>query len=107
EGDVGRRRRTLGVQAVSAVAALSLVLAACGGGGGEKKTQKKAAPPDAVQPLTGLTPAGDSLTRPALEVKIDNADERGVRPQAGIEDADVVYEGQVAGNVTRGPTRFN
>ncbi|HMF03691.1 MAG TPA: DUF3048 domain-containing protein [Acidimicrobiia bacterium] len=102
-----RRRTTLVVQAVAAVAALSLVLAACGGGGGEKKTQKKAAPPDAVQPLTGLTPAGDSLTRPALEVKIDNADERGVRPQAGIDVADVVYEEQVEGNVTRFLTIFN
>ncbi len=102
-----RRRTTLVVQAVAAVAALSLVLAACGGGGGEKKTQKKAAAPEAVQPLTGLTPAGDSLTRPALEVKIDNADERGVRPQAGIDAADVVYEEQVEGNVTRLLTIFN
>lgn len=103
-----RRRTTLVVQALAALAALSLVLAACGGGGGDKKTQKKAAaPPDAVQPLTGLTPAGDSLTRPALEVKVDNADERGVRPQAGLDVADVVYEEQVEGNVTRLLTIFN
>ncbi len=103
-----RRRTTLVVQVLAAVAALSLVLAACGGGGGsDKKTQKKAAPPDAVQPLTGLTPAGDSLTRPALEVKIDNADERGVRPQAGLDVADVVYEEQVEGNVTRLLSIFN
>ena len=104
-----RRRTTLVVQLLAVTAALALVLAACGGGGGgsAKKTQKKAAPPEAVAPLTGVAPAGDSLSRPALEVKIDNADERGVRPQAGIEVADVVYEEQVEGNVTRFLTIFN
>jgi len=101
-----RRPTTLIVQVVAAVAALSLVLAACGGGGGEK-TKKKTAPANAVQPLTGLSPAGDSVKRPALEVKIDNADERGVRPQEGLEAADVVYEEQVEGNVTRLLSIFN
>ena len=104
-----RRRTTLVVQLLAVTAALALVLAACGGGGGsaKKKTTTKAAPPEAVAPLTGVAPAGDSLSRPALEVKIDNADERGVRPQAGIEVADVVYEEQVEGNVTRFLTIFN
>jgi hypothetical protein len=78
-----RRRTTLVVQLLAVTAALALVLAACGGGGSDKKTQKKKeAPKEAVAPLTGVAPAGESLTRPALEVKIDNADERGVRPQA-------------------------
>jgi hypothetical protein len=103
-----RRRTTLVVQLLAVTAALALVLAACGGGGSDKKTQKKKeAPKEAVAPLTGVAPAGESLTRPALEVKIDNADERGVRPQAGIEVADVVYEEQVEGNVTRFLTIFN
>jgi hypothetical protein len=102
-----RRRTTLVFQLLAAATALALVLAACGGGGGSaKKTQKKAAP-QAVAPLTGMAPAGDSLTRPALEVKIDNAAEQGVRPQAGIDAADVVYEEQVEGNVTRFLTIFN
>ena len=100
-----RRRTTLVVQAVAAVAALSLVLAACGGGGGEKKTQKKAAPKEAVQPLTGLAPAGDSVTRPALEVKVDNTDP--ARPQSGVDVADVVYEEVVEGELTRLLTIFN
>ena len=87
-----RRRTTLVVQLLAVTAALALVLAACGGGGSsaKKKTTKKAAPPEAVAPLTGVAPAGDSLTRPALEVKIDNAAEQGVRPQAGVVGADVV-----------------
>ena len=100
-----RRRTTLVVQAVAAVAALSLVLAACGGGGGDKKTQKKAAPKEAVQPLTGLAPAGDSVTRPALEVKMDNT--APARPQSGVDVADVVYEEVVECELTRLLTIFN
>src|SRR5258706_2246677 len=100
-------RRSLAV-----VVALGL-LAACGGGG------KKAAPttttttslvttttaPPQLYPLTGL-PATDpsKLTRPALVVKIDNADGAGsnsARPQMGLNQADVVYEEMVEGSVTR------
>lgn len=51
-------------------------------------------------PLTGLPTAdGAALDRPALVVKIDNAPT--ARPQAGIVEADVVYEEQVEGGVTR------
>jgi hypothetical protein len=93
------------------LAALAL-LAGCGGG-------KKAAPttttaplittttaPPPVYPLTG-TPATDLgvLKRPALVVKIDNADGNGpgnvARPQIGLNQADVVYEEMVEGSVTR------
>jgi hypothetical protein len=89
------------------------LLAACGGGG------KKAAPtttttvpittttlPPPAYPLTGL-PATDLavLQRPALVVKIDNADGNGAgnvaRPQSGLNQADVVYEEMVEGSVTR------
>lgn len=52
-------------------------------------------------PLTGLETADRAvLTRPALVVKIDNADPE-ARPQSGLAQADVVYEEQVEGNVTR------
>ena len=59
----------------------------------------------AVYPLTGL-PVTDPATanRPALVVKIDNADGgRGneARPQLGLNQADVVYEEMVEGSVTR------
>jgi Protein of unknown function (DUF3048) N-terminal domain/Protein of unknown function (DUF3048) C-terminal domain len=99
------RRTTLVVQLLALTAALALVLAACGGGGGSEKTKKKEAPKEAVAPLTGATPAGESLTRPALEVKIDNTPE--ARPQAGIDVADVVYEEVVEGEITRFLAIFN
>lgn len=58
-------------------------------------------PPPPVYPLTGL-PAPDPtvLARPTLVVKIDNV-EPASRPQAGINNADVVYEERVEGAVTR------
>ena len=97
------------------------VLAACGGGddedaddadrdaGDTSTTATTAATtttaPPVVAPLTGLTFPGDPavLTRPALIVKIDNADSQrvSVRPQAGLTQADVVIEELVEGGVTR------
>jgi hypothetical protein len=67
-------------------------------------TTTSAAPP-AVYPLTGL-PVTDPATasRPALVVKIDNADGgsgNSARPQLGLNQADVVYEEMVEGSVTR------
>jgi hypothetical protein len=58
------------------------------------------APPPPVAPLTGL--GGDfqgRLDRPALFVKIDNVPE--ARPQAGLNQADIVFEEGVEGNVSR------
>ncbi len=62
-------------------------------------------PPPPAYPLTGL-PVTDPATanRPALVVKIDNADGRRsstARPQLGLNQADVVYEEMVEGSVTR------
>jgi hypothetical protein len=63
-----------------------------------------AAPP--VAPLTGLPdPSGESATRPALAVKVENTPD--ARPQAGIDQADVVYEEEVEGGVTRFIAIFN
>ena len=101
-----RRRTTLVVRLLALTAALALVLAACGGGGGgEKTSKKKDTPKEAVAPLTGATPAGESLTRPALEVKIDNT--APARPQAGLDVADVVYEEVVETPFTRFLAIFN
>lgn len=92
------------------VAALAL-LVSCGGAKKAASTTTTTtlattttAPPP-VFPLTGL-PATDpaKLTRPALVVKIDNADGAGsnsARPQIGLNQADVVYEEMVEGSVTR------
>jgi hypothetical protein len=99
-----------GRRLVAAGAALMVVLAACSGGG-KKKTAVSAAPTTtdapsssttapAVAPLTGLPqPDAARRARPALIVKIDNV--AGARPQAGIGRADVVFEAEVEGGLTR------
>jgi hypothetical protein len=83
------------------LAALLVVAAGCG-----KKSSRGAAPGStstaapANFPLTGL-PASDPAVRdrPALSVKIDNI---GVaRPQAGVNQADIVVEQPVEGGLTR------
>jgi hypothetical protein len=106
---------TLARRVLPALAVLVL-LAACGGGSKKAAattttttsttlaTTTTAPPP--VYPLTGL-PVDDlaKLTRPALVVKIDNADGNGAgnqaRPQMGLNQADVVYEEMVEGSVSR------
>ncbi len=51
--------------------------------------------------LTGVAVEDESiLTRPVVAVKFDNADGKST-PQAGINEADVVYEVTVEGQVTR------
>jgi hypothetical protein len=96
--------------------ALCLLLVACGGGKKKAAPTTTApsttaaptttAPPPPVYLLTGL-PATDpaKMARPALVVKIDNADGDGrgnqARPQTGLNQADVVYEEKVEGAVTR------
>jgi hypothetical protein len=58
------------------------------------------APVPEVAPLTGLAGDGDGrLGRPALFVKIDNVER--ARPPAGLRQADIVFEEQVEGNLTR------
>jgi Protein of unknown function (DUF3048) N-terminal domain/Protein of unknown function (DUF3048) C-terminal domain len=102
-------------QATLLAAALALAAAACGGGDSKASTPGPStttaapttttvAPPTA--PLTGLAdPGGQSLTRPALSVKVENTPD--ARPQAGIDQADVVYEEVVEGNITRFVAIFN
>ena len=56
--------------------------------------------PDATCPLTGEpVPGSEVPDRPALAVKIENAPE--ARPQAALNDADVVVEEPVEGGYTR------
>lgn len=90
--------------AVAALVVLVLVTAACSGNDKSSKQQANgtsptAAPP-AVAPLTGLPdPTGVAQTRPVLSVKIENTPQ--VRPQAGIEAADIVWNEVVEGGITR------
>jgi hypothetical protein len=109
--DTPKKRIALGViLAVLVVAGIALAVIAGG--------DEEAAPPETtttttvpattttgvplpVAPLTGV--AGEHLERtkrPALVVKIDNVEPK-ARPQAGLNEADVVYEERVEGSVTR------
>lgn len=79
----------------------------------DEDEEPEAAPPTtttttttvATYPLTGLPVVDPAVAaRPALVVKIDNGQPRsgqGGRPQAGINDADVLFEEMVEGSVTR------
>ena len=107
------------VGAVGVVLLVSATLAACSGGGDEKAAVKKTTttttappsttttvPPPPRAPLTGLEdPSGESIKRPAVSVKVENTPD--ARPQGGLDQADVVYEEVVEGNITRLVAMFN
>ncbi len=101
------------------VAVIVVIVAAVAfAGGGDEPTERAVtstttststtsttAAPAPSYPLTGQ-PADDPAraARPVLAVKIDNAQPRsgrGGRPQAGINQADIVFEEMVEGSVTR------
>ena len=95
---------------------LCLVGAACSGGGKKKQAastttqpapSSTTAPGPAInaEPFTGLPAAPGPPARAALVVKIDNAPK--ARPQAGVNDADIVVEEGVEGGVTRFATLFH
>lgn len=90
--------------------ALAVVAGACSGGRPKAApattdtsatlpatTTTTAAP---TYPLTGEpAPNPQAITRPAVVLKIDNVD--AARPQTGLQNADVVYEAEVEGGLTR------
>ena len=86
---------------------LAMVLAASCGGGRERASRPgEPAPgeptttlPAVPAPLTGLPADPVLLRRPALAVKIDNI--LTARPQAGLNNADVIYEELAEGGLTR------
>jgi hypothetical protein len=89
-----------------------LVMGACSGDDPAPEAAPSASPsptPEPKCPLTGLdAPASADLTRPAIAVKVE--DNPAAYPISGIESADVVYEEQVEGGITRftkkvGPVR--
>lgn len=75
-----------------------LLAAACGG---DEPTSAEGEPEEPVRcPLTGVETDDDfPVDRPALAVKIDNAPP--ARPQAGLENADIVFEELGEGGLTR------
>jgi DUF3048 family protein len=92
---------------VGLVGLLFLAGSACSRGPGEEAAGAAdssdgatATTADPRAPLTGVIDGtGDTKGRAALAVKIDNAPK--ARPQAGLEEADVVFEEVVEGGVTR------
>lgn len=103
------------VTATTAAAAVvgAALLAACGGGGSSEPTTTSKAKPATttttappVAPLTGLAdPSGAAQGRAVLSVKIENTPES--RPQTGLDQADVVWEEVVEGQITRFVAMFN
>jgi Protein of unknown function (DUF3048) N-terminal domain/Protein of unknown function (DUF3048) C-terminal domain len=55
--------------------------------------------PPAPCPLTGEVASEGLPDRPALAIKVEDAAE--ARPQAGLNEADIIYEQPVEGNITR------
>jgi hypothetical protein len=61
--------------------------------------QPSSPPPPPVAPLTGLRIEGDTPLPPVMAVKIDNAP--AAVPQQGLDLAEVVFEEEVEGGITR------
>jgi len=112
--NLGRRGRIGLIAGVSVVVVLvGVVLAAVLSGGskgagsgtlpkGSSTTTTPPPPPvkPKICPLTGLlAPGGHVPQRPALAVKIGN--DPSSRPQSGLDQADIVYEEQAEGGITR------
>ena len=88
------------------LAIIGVALAVSGGGGDDEESAPTSAgettttSPPPTAPLTGRPdPSGVTATRAALSAKIANNDD--ARPQQGLEQADVVYEEEVEGRITR------
>ncbi|MGH2690896.1 MAG: DUF3048 domain-containing protein [Actinomycetota bacterium] len=83
------------------LSAIALLAAGCGGdadGGALEELGIEEPPP--VCPLTGVEAQDEStLERRVLAVKIENSPE--ARPQIGLAEADVVYEQEAEGGITR------
>lgn len=104
--DTTAKRAIAGVVGLIVVAGGALALTQGGSDGPPPTTTTTAAPtttttaPQQIAPLTGLAgDYGDLLGRPALIVKVDNHPL--ARPQAGLNQADLVIEERVEGNITR------
>lgn len=99
-------RRRFGL--VTAIALAGAGLAACFGSSSPKTTTTTTTQPKvALCPLTDTSAPNDVVpARPALVFKIDNYSQGPLpqpyaRPQAGLDHADVIFEEQVEGSITR------
>ncbi len=93
-----RRNRWIAAGVAALVVIVGVVIAVVASGGSNHKAVPSA-------PLTGLPdPDGIANHRFAITVKVNNTD---ARPQAGIDQADVVYEEVVETGITRLAAMFN
>ena len=82
--------------------ALALVLSACGGNDSEATAEGSSGPIPKTPPiwsLTGLPGPDDAQIQPIVVVKIEN--DPIVRPQTGLDRADLIFEELVEGGMTR------
>jgi hypothetical protein len=98
------RRQRLSVVAALVVGAA--LLAACGSPMSSSSPTTTTTRPVVLCPLTGTpAPGGAIPARPALVMKVDNYGlgpaPAEARPQSGLSDADVIFEEQVEGAITR------
>lgn len=101
---------SVGLVAIVAVVVLVPLLAFGGDGEAEPTTTTTSAPTTTTTlppplPLTGEPDFDGVADRPAISVKIGNNPE--ARPQQGLDVADIVYEEEVEGRVTRFLTVFH
>jgi hypothetical protein len=98
----GSQAAASSAQALASSASAAALAAGVSGVTGASPGASSAAPPvlSGIDPLTGLAPTSPAAeTRPALAVKIDNV--QGAWPQAGLNQADIVYDLPVEGGLTR------
>src|SRR5579863_8827675 len=89
-------------QALASSASAAALAAGVSGATGASPGVSSAPPPvlSGIDPLTGLPPTSPAAEkRPALAVKVDNV--QGAWPQAGLNQADIVYDLPVEGGLTR------
>jgi hypothetical protein len=89
-------------QALASSASAAALAAGVSGATGASAGVSSAPPAvlSGIDPLTGLPPTSPSAEkRPALAVKVDNV--QGAWPQAGLNQADIVYDLPVEGGLTR------
>lgn len=87
--------------------ALALGLAGCGAGGTASDTAAPTQSEIKIPPvwsLTGKPGPDDAQAKPIMVVKVENAPQ--VRPQTGLENADLIFEELVEGGMTRFATVF-
>ena len=94
--------------AVAFLISLSLLAAGCsksGKSGNNAEVSASPTPPPLPRwPMTGIESKSASKTKPVLVIKVEN--DPSVRPQSGLDSADIVFEELVEGGITRFATIF-